>query len=304
MIPEILRSTVRGAYDIQNLRIQTGNRIVANFKARLGQKPGEKEEDIGAKEQTVLNTLRKEYDRITDGLVQTKDGISAAKFKNFHKSEIISSYTELCLVAQYIDTLENEAKHFRRLKGVLEEIPIYNEFLIDVVGIGPAMAGVLLSEIDITKATYPSSLWKYAGLDVITITDDDGTTHTEGRSRKKAHLVKREYIAKDGTVKEKDSITFSPFLKTKLIGVLGPSFLRSRGEYAEVYNNYKHRLENSPAHMEKSKLHRHNMAVRYMVKRFLVDLYTEWRALEGLPVSDEYSKAKLGITHKTGTNNV
>jgi hypothetical protein len=40
------------------------------------------------------------------------------------------------------------------------------------------------------------------------------------------------------------------------------------------------------------------MAVRYAVKRFLVDLHYKWRALEGLPVSEEYSVAKLGIIHK------
>lgn len=33
-----LRTLVRGAYDIQKLRIQSGNRIVGNFKAKLGHK--------------------------------------------------------------------------------------------------------------------------------------------------------------------------------------------------------------------------------------------------------------------------
>lgn len=31
-----LKTIVRGAYDIQKNRIQTGNRIVGNFKAKLG----------------------------------------------------------------------------------------------------------------------------------------------------------------------------------------------------------------------------------------------------------------------------
>ena len=43
---QAVRTVVRGTYDIQNLRIQTGNRIVANFKARLGQAPSEKEETM------------------------------------------------------------------------------------------------------------------------------------------------------------------------------------------------------------------------------------------------------------------
>jgi len=52
-----------------------------------------------------------------------------------------------------------------------------------------------------------------------------------------------------------------------------------------------------PKHKEKSDMHRHNMANRYMIKRFIVDLYVEWRKLEGLPVSGEYAEEKLSISH-------
>jgi hypothetical protein len=39
------------------------------------------------------------------------------------------------------------------------------------------------------------------------------------------------------------------------------------------------------------------MALRYMVKRFLCDLYANWRKLEGLPVESEYHEGKLGHKH-------
>ena len=39
-----LKILVRGAYDIQKLRIQMGNRLVGNFKAKLGQAPSEPED--------------------------------------------------------------------------------------------------------------------------------------------------------------------------------------------------------------------------------------------------------------------
>ena len=45
MSNRIIRVLVRGAYDIQKLRIQMGNRIVGNYKARLGIPPGTKEKD-------------------------------------------------------------------------------------------------------------------------------------------------------------------------------------------------------------------------------------------------------------------
>jgi hypothetical protein len=37
------------------------------------------------------------------------------------------------------------------------------------------------------------------------------------------------------------------------------------------------------------------MALRYMIKIFLIDLYNNWRRLEGLPVAPPYSEAKLGM---------
>lgn len=281
---ENLKTIVRGAYDVQKLRIQMGNRIVGNFKAKLGQEPGHKEEEIDAEGKMILNSLRQRYNKITDGAIRFP---RQASFKG---DEVISSYTELCLVAQYVELEKAESQHFGRLKNVLKDYPIYTEFLEGVKGVGPAMAGVIISEIDIHKAKYPSSLWAYAGLDVAR----DG----QGRSRRKEHLTEYEYTNKAGEPATRVGITFNPFLKTKLVGVLGSSFIKAGDNtYSRIYRDYKNRLENHPKHTDKTKGHRHNMAIRYMVKRFLVDLYREWRALEGLPVADEYHKAKLGHDH-------
>ncbi len=159
------------------------------------------------------------------------------------KIPVISSYTELCLIAQYVELEEDEEKHFHRLRSALKGFPIYTRFLEPTKGIGPAMAGVIISEIDIHKANYPSSLWAFAGLDVA----GDG----QGRSRKKQHLVTTKYINRDGEEAERVGITFSPFIKTKLIGVLGSSFLRAGDKkYSQIYRGYKNRLECHPAHQE------------------------------------------------------
>ena len=282
-----LKTIVRGAYDIQKNRIQTGNRLVGNFKAKLGQAPSEKEDTIDKEGQQVLLNLRRSHKLLTEGVAVFP---RQATFKG---DEVISNYTELCLVDNYFELEAQEKSHFRRLGHILKEYPDYNSFLHGVTGVGPAMAGVMISEIDITKAEYPSSLHKYAGLDVA----PDG----QGRSRKKEHLEDSEYTDKDGEVQIKKGITFNPFLKTKLVGVLGSSFIKQSPDkcvYRKIYDDYKHRLENMDAHKEKSKGHRHNMAVRYMVKMFLIDLYNAWRPLEGLPVAPTYSEAKLGKVHK------
>ncbi len=280
-----LRALVRGTYDLQKIRIQMGNRIVGNFKVKLGQEPSTSEEDMEEDAKVVLAAIRESYDLITDGVI---DDIPTRK--KFKAAGVIDTYTEFVLVAAYLRIEKDEEQHFRRFRGVLEDFPIWVEWMIDVRGVGPAMAAVIISEFDIHKAKYPSSFWAYAGLDVA----KDGA----GRSRRTEHLVKRQYIDKDGKEAERNSITFNPWLKTKLMGVLASSFVRAgAGKYEQIYRDYKHRLESNPAHDEKSKGHRDNMAKRYMVKMFLVDLHMEWRELEGLSVSVPYSEGKLGLRH-------
>lgn len=280
-----LKTIVRGAYDVQQLRIQMGNRIVGNFKSKLGSKPSVSEEEIDVEGKEILAKLRSSYRKLMDGLK------TFPRQSKFVGDEVISTYTELCLLAQYIDLEIAEDKHFKMMGNVLKGYPIYSEFLEPIKGIGPALAGVILSEIDISKAKYPSSLWKYAGLDVA----EDG----KGRTRKAEHLVDCAYTDKEGNDAVRKGITFNPFLKTKLIGVLGSSFLRAgENKYSLIYRDYKNRLESRDDLKEESKGHRHNMAIRYMIKMFLIDLHMAWREIEGLPVSLPYHEAKLGLVHK------
>jgi hypothetical protein len=207
----------------------------------------------------------------------------------------------LCRQLQEIEAAE--ARMLKSLERALEDAPIYQKFLANVKGIGPSMAGSLLSYIDIHKAQYPSSLWKYAGLDV----GNDG----RGRSRRAEHLVDVTYQDKDGKEQTRKGITFNPHLKTTLF-LCATSFLKvgiERSPYARVYYETKHRLESHPVygvHNDGKEVEgkgriqpgrRHMMAMRAAQKRFLVDLYREWRALEGLPVAPEYSEAKLGLIH-------
>ena len=279
-----IRTLVRGIYNIQKLRVQMGNRLVGNFKVKLGQAPSEPEGSLDKQDEAFLARLRKDFLKITDGV------LTLPTRKKFKSEGVIDNYTELCLVSSYVNLAKEEENQFKYLGKVLSDFPIWVEFLDKVKGVGPAMAGVLLSEIDISKAKYPSSLFKLAGIDVA----EDG----KGRSRRKEHQV--EYTDKDGKTAIKKGITFNPFLKTKLCGVLGGAFLKAgdkNNPYKDAYYDYKNRLENDPNHSLKSKGHRHNMANRYIIKLFLIDLHMKWRELEGLPVSVPYHEAKLGLKH-------
>jgi hypothetical protein len=322
-----IRIMVRGIYDLQKLRIQIGNRIVANYRSRLGLQPSDKE-STDADAEKVLKQLRTEYRTMMEGI--TSGRMTSRKFKG---NEVISSYTEMSLLEQYVGMEERERIQFKMLEDVVATYPIWAQYLSDVKGIGPAITAILISEIDISKATYPSSLWKYAGLDVA----QDG----RGRGRYADHLVDVEYKARDGDQKTRKSITFNPFLKAKLLGVAAASLIKQKGEFADVYYGYKNRIEQMPTHQTvytvtgpdkqevtlsnvtlpdnpkktyadqwgcssrevrvfqsgKSPRHRHYMAVRYMIKIFLQKLYNEWRTIEGLPVAPTYAEAKLGLKH-------
>lgn len=231
----IIKAAVRSLYAIQKLRIQQGNRIVAAFRVKLGLTPSAAE-DTSDEASELLNSLRDEYARITDGVktltrrIKIPDGGS------------ITNFAELTLIEGYERTLLAESIHERVILDALEREPIWEMWLKDVRGVGPLMAGVLISEIDIHKARYPSSLWKLAGLDVAP--NEAGVM--EGRSRKRYHLEEKEYIDRDGNIQKKIGITFNPFLKTKTVGVLADVFIKLGGPYKKIYENYKHRLENHP----------------------------------------------------------
>lgn len=298
-----LRVMVRGAYDLQKLRIQMGLRLCANFRARLGApEAAEDEGELSAQAQGIIAQLKTSYGRLTDGVARNR---TLPKRAGFTGDELISDYSELILVDQYLRLERDEGVTFRQLTEVLEEIPIYTDYLTNQRGVGPAMAGVLIAYFDPAKARHVSSFWKYAGLDV----GSDG----KGRSRREAHLVERKYIDKNGDEKTRMGITYEPFLKTKLMGVLGGSFLRAGSPWRQQYDNRKHRVENDPAREkctvnEYKKRRRagenvdhlwtpgriHTDATRYMIKQFLAEFWTTWRKLEGLPVTEPYHVAKLG----------
>jgi hypothetical protein len=48
--------------------------------------------------------------------------------------------------------------------------------------------------------------------------------------------------------------------------------------------------------------HRHNMALRYMVKMLLIDIHREWRRSLGLSVRPPYSEEKLGMPPHGGAS--
>ncbi len=286
---EQLRTLVSGMYDIQHLRIATGNRVVASMRPSLMEKMKDMKD---SEKDAILADILKEYHRITDYFVSEYKGQGRIDKVFTHMSglEFIKSKVDYEIVSTYVDLRSSEERLAKQVERVVKEHPMWERFFEGVRGCGPLMAGVCLAYLDPYKANYCSSFWKYVGVDVVW---SEKNERWEGRA--KWHTEEREYTDREGNTKKKNGITYNPIVKTKLVGVLSGSFLKAGGKYADIYRNYRHRLECRPDLQKEAPAHIHRMASRYAVKMFLQDLWKSWREYEGLPTPDPYREGKLGM---------
>lgn len=278
-----VRSLIDNFYDIQKLRISVGNRLYAVFNAGTEEEQDEK----------VIEQLNEDYNMLTKDYTGKSKRISSRIEELKHDLTVIKDETGFKLVDEHKRLLEMEKDSNNVIKNEVEKLEIWHKFFNNVKGCGPLMAAVCISYLDPYKARHCSSFWKYAGLDVVVTENSEGELISEGRCRR--HTEEVEYTDKEGNVKTKKGLTYNPFLKTKLVGVLGGCFVKSKGsEYNEIYLGYKNRLLNTNKYKDYSKGHINNMAIRYAVKMFLRDLWVNWRQVEGLPVTEPYEQAYLG----------
>lgn len=296
---DLMRQFAKSHKTMTKSRVQAGNRLVASFRARMGISPSQSEDEMDSEGKKIMNSLRLSYKNITAGVAD-----KLPSYKKFKGDGIITRYAELSLLDMYFNLENEEAKIVRNIEKSLVDYPIYTEFLKGVAGCGPVTSAWIISEIDIHKSRYASSLHKYCGYDVVVKNGEEVNGEWveydapiyEGRSRKKGHLELVDYIDRNGEIKKKQSITFNPEMKTRL-HLLFTSFLKCKSPYAEIYYNYKTRYQNHSLHKDKSPMHIHMMAARPAKKGFLDDLYRVWRHLEGLEVFLPYHVEKLGMVH-------
>lgn len=280
-----LRSIVNGIYDLQQLRISIGNRIVSSFRIKLGIKPSEDKKKRNKEADKLLRAIRKEYKRITDGITKI-----TVKLKVPEDCALIATSAEVKLIKQYEDILTCEETVFDDMAEVVKTRPLWSAFFEHTAGVGPVIAGFLMAYVDIEKAETVSKLWYYCGYGV----EKDG----KATSRRPEHLIEVKYLDKDGKEQTKMVIHHNPKVRSKLSYVLSRGLLTAKGYYkTEIYDNYKNRIKNMSKHKDKKPGHIDNMAKRKAVKEFLKDLWPVWRKMEGLPVTAPYDEAKLGKKH-------
>lgn len=301
-VTQSIRAICNSLYDMQAVRIGIGNRLCASINAQLGQKPGEKQEEISDKEKlSIIKVCRQEYARITDAYAEkyhSRGPLSKALEAAKTNGEVtkIQTVLDLSLIQSYENLLDAEKQLGDQLAMEVQNHVMWNAFFKDVQGCGPLMSAVCISYLNPYKARHVSSFWKYAGLDTVTVQDENGELgDIKVVGRQKWHTEEREYIDRDGNKATKRGITYQPVLKTKLVGVLMDCFLKKPGcKYERIYRNYRNRIENRPDCKDYSKKHIHRMSCRYAIKQFLRDLWVCWRTELGLPVTDPYEVEKLG----------
>ena len=163
-----IRSLVGGVYDIQKLRIATGNRIVASMRPDLVKSLSDAE---GVEEVHVLKDILAEYRNITDYFVNTcnsKGSIEKAINSVTPTPDYVKTKVEYALVQSYERLVDAEAGLNRAVTVYVKQHPMWGLFFEGVKGCGPMMAAVCIAYLDPYQARHCSSFWKYCGLDVVT----------------------------------------------------------------------------------------------------------------------------------------
>lgn len=230
-------------------------------------------------ELTELKVLIDGREQIRKLLNSLNNRILAVK----RRTDEMDSITEKWIKEQIKVTSSQLSKQDRRIEKYIKQLdmPIVKSAL-QIRGLGANTIAYMLVYIDISKAEYASSLWKYVGFD-----KPSHERYTKGES--------------GGGNK---------MLRTVLY-TMADSMIKTRSVYRDVYDNEKTKLENSMkvtnSRNTQGKLiecmwkdtkpcHRHGAGIRKMIKHFLADFWFVWRTLDGLPTAKLYVEEKLGHT--------
>ena len=385
VLKQQIRCLIANVYDLQKLRISAGNRLVQSFYLQLGVVPSTSPDDVDKEEKKMIDRLKAEYKRITDAVAENNKSIKS-NIKALRESDeegkrltLIRNDQDFKLVESYTYLLKAEEESTKSLDKYVKQHKLWDAFFADIKGCGTLMSAVCIAYLDPYVAKYPSSFFRYCGMDTVQDEDKDGNKlylekvegvvtsvkvreaygyySSEGQyfgkvqmtdnlsdegnilfkgedgglyeqrqltkvvdgqemliyeevesgseyvgdvvvsqhGRKMGDTEMVEYIDADGNRKLKRSITYNPFVKTKLMGVLTGCLIKAKDPvYSKIYYDYKARLDNSPRYEGYTPAHKNMMAQRYMIKQFLRNLHTEWRHLEGLPIYEPYEVEKLG----------
>lgn len=328
-----LRVAVEVYYDVQDVRIRTEHRIrqYAEYESLVAVVGEDK-----AREARLAgpDAFAKEVNRFKPGEKRTP-----AKLAEALVAEGASTEEAEAKLALFAATLEKAWNHFTsddahakvnvlmdKQEGICKRVverrvhghPLWEAWLSKVKGIGPCLAGGLLSWIDLTKCKHASSVWKYCGLHNVAEKYVCHKCAKEWPADGIAPDAAGHYACPDckgqldaqgfaARRRRGEKLQWNPKAKTMCFKI-GDSFVKTGGAYRKIYDQFREHYEAVPCktvHTVELKdktrkvvpcpaAHRHMMAKRATVKVFLSHYYTVGRRLLGLPVSLPYAFGMLG----------
>lgn len=292
---DVARNKVRVAvdsyYDLQDMRIRTGNRLYSSFVGDVVETHEGQAEEQSEEVQKIVSELLKEHRLIADALAEKKTFVGTV-IKKHPELKYIKQKFHYELIDSYVQIRETEQQMYKAVTMVVQEHPMWERYFKDVKGIGPLGAALCIAYLDVHKAPYVSSFWSYAGVGTRI---NPKTGEREAQSRR--NLTTRTYVDKDtGEVKECPSLGYNPKLHDWLLGVLPGSVFKTAkdGDLYKCYIDYKNRYANRADLQDAKPMKIHRMACRAMVKYLLRGLWCEWRAYEGYTLSEPYEVQMLG----------
>lgn len=136
----ILRDVLDALYDMQKLRIASGNRLYQIFKdksdadsaikdeiAKEKQKETDSEEVLDAKADEILKTVNSEYKELTAYMMDNNKTIASA-LKKIETIKILTK-TDYSMVKAYNLLLESEESYKKVLESNIKDHPVFTGFL-------------------------------------------------------------------------------------------------------------------------------------------------------------------------------
>lgn len=244
-------------------------------------------------------------------LVRTYDGFTrfGASAQNRYQSLIGKE-------GMKYDDVINEAgsikgKMLRRIEKTMGIWPYWTEYLANVPGIGPAIAGRLIIHFKYRfQAICPECAGDVEKKDGTMICLGCGKT-LKGDGNLKYRIDERDFptISKWWAFMGRHNVDGKmPKLKAgevanwstpgRTLGkLIGDSFIKqgAGNRYRQFYDQRKAKAQKD--HQEASKGHIHNMAENEMIKLFLAHAWTVFRTLDGKPVTAPYAGVIMGHTN-------
>lgn len=327
-----IRFLVENYYDLQKLRVEAFNRVVAYVKShgfsenhqsnashvKLGT------QDIDAS-QPAFETRKRNashYPCETHIIsASVKPSVFAHKIVK-GKVEVPHEISEVVWYHNRLYTTEKELA--KRLDTWSSTHPLRINFLSKIQGIGPILSSALIAWLaPISRFSNISKLWAYSGMSPFHYQCQCEKKHKflvtspphcmecpvkVGTKRQscKAKIVECVKVNKPIRHKRGYLAFFNPHVKT-LLWKVASSFEKQKAEksfYRCIYQTkkaeYLQRVDLKKAIDDKvkgAKLHVRLMSMKYTSKRFLADMWLFWRKLEGLPITKPYAHTVLGHTN-------